>query len=107
MGLVRRFKAMGGKRIVVAGTCYEYDIQYGYCNEERTPCMPETLYGVSKNALYRILEQYCMIEHIDLAWNKVVLFVWPEAAPRSTGSVCRHIVVGWREGEMFSRSANP
>jgi nucleoside-diphosphate-sugar epimerase len=44
-GLFRRFAEGGGKRAVSAGTCAEYDWDYGYCSEDVTPTRPKTLYG--------------------------------------------------------------
>ncbi len=41
-----------------AGSCLEYDWNYGYCSEARTPCAPHTLYGASKNALRLVLEPF-------------------------------------------------
>ena len=35
--LVEAFSAAGGQRVVIAGTCAEYDWSYGYCREEITP----------------------------------------------------------------------
>ncbi len=31
--LLRAFEAHGGRRVVMAGTCAEYDWRYGYCSE--------------------------------------------------------------------------
>ena len=34
LNLMRNFHLYGGKRMVVSGTCAEYDWGYGYCNED-------------------------------------------------------------------------
>jgi hypothetical protein len=34
---------LGGKRMVTAGTCFEYSWEYGYCREQLTPLEPSTL----------------------------------------------------------------
>ena len=39
--LLERFAAAGGTRVVMAGTCAEYDWRYGYCSEYRTPVHPQ------------------------------------------------------------------
>lgn len=51
--LVRRFDRAGGRRVVVAGSCAEYDwsassLGLGTCIESVTPCMPSTIYGRAK-----------------------------------------------------------
>jgi nucleoside-diphosphate-sugar epimerase len=56
--LVQRFVAAGGERVVVAGTCAEYDwadpsLRKGRCVELTTPCAPTTRYGRAKLALGR------------------------------------------------------
>lgn len=58
--LVQRFVAAGGKRVVVAGTCAEYDwthpsLRKGRCVELTTPCAPSTRYGRAKLALSRMV----------------------------------------------------
>jgi nucleoside-diphosphate-sugar epimerase len=51
--LVRRFNRSGGRRVVVAGSCAEYDwadpsLRRGACVESVTPCVPSTAYGRAK-----------------------------------------------------------
>src|ERR1700676_1286244 len=42
--LLCAFADSGGKRIVAAGSCAEYDPQTGECLENATPLLPKTLY---------------------------------------------------------------
>ena len=79
--LISSFNASGGKRIVVAGTCAEYDWQHKYCIENRTPLTPATLYGVSKNALYDILMAYAQQENLSAAWGRVFFLYGPYENP--------------------------
>ena len=46
--LLQAFKFYGGWRVLMAGTCAEYDWRYGYCAENITPLKPASLYGVCK-----------------------------------------------------------
>ena len=39
LALLRAFGAAGGQRVVIAGSCLEYDWSFGYCSET-TPCHP-------------------------------------------------------------------
>src|SRR3989442_8434630 len=63
--LLRRFHEAGGVRVVMAGTCAEYDWTYGYCSERITPTRPHTLYGTCKLALQSILEVYAREAHLS------------------------------------------
>ena len=69
--LLRNFVRFGGQRVVFAGTCAEYDWSYGYCTENGTPTNPQTLYGVCKNSLRLIFEQYCQQSGVSYAWGRI------------------------------------
>jgi len=75
--LLKEFKAIEGKRIVISGTCAEYDWNHGYCKENITPLVPSTLYGVSKNALQKILHQYTQQNDISYAWGRIFFLYGP------------------------------
>lgn len=75
--LVHSFKTSGGKRIVVAGSCAEYDWQYRYCIENLTPLNPATLYGAAKNSLHDILMAYSHQEYLSTAWGRVFFLYGP------------------------------
>ena len=69
--LVRQFEQCGGKNLVITGSSYEYDVEYGYCSEDKTPCSPATLYGAGKYALKLLLEKYCGNQKINFAWARL------------------------------------
>jgi nucleoside-diphosphate-sugar epimerase len=71
ISLLKNFNQFGGERVVFAGTCAEYDWKYGYCVERVTPLMPNTLYGVCKNALNDIFQSYCSQENISAGWGRI------------------------------------
>jgi nucleoside-diphosphate-sugar epimerase len=73
ISLLRHFHLAGGQRVVMAGTCAEYDWNYGYCTESVTPCKPATTYGICKNALREILATYSEEEKISSAWGRIFL----------------------------------
>jgi nucleoside-diphosphate-sugar epimerase len=52
LDLLQAFKEYGGERVVMAGSCAEYDWQYGYCDESITPLNPRSPYGICKHWLY-------------------------------------------------------
>ena len=93
--LFRAFAEGGGKRAVVAGSCAEYDWQYGRLSERETPLVPVTLYGVSKDALRRILESYALQNNISLAWGRLFFLYGPgEHQDRLVASVILSLLAG-------------
>lgn len=71
--LTEAFCQAGGQRVVVAGTCAEYDWSHGYCREETTPLHPATLYGVAKDATRRLVMAVCQQHQISCAWGRIFL----------------------------------
>jgi nucleoside-diphosphate-sugar epimerase len=79
--LLRQFAERGGQRVVMAGTCAEYDWRYGYCSEAVTPLQPATTYGACKNALRSLLEEYSRRTGLSSAWGRVFLLYGPHESP--------------------------
>ena len=71
--LAEAFCLAGGQHVVTAGTCAEYDWTYGYCIEEKTPLIPATLYGTSKDATRRMLMSLCSIYKITCSWGRIFM----------------------------------
>ncbi len=71
--LVEAFCAAGGKQVVVAGTCAEYDWSQGCCREDSTPLNPATLYGTAKDTARRLVTELCDQHDVALAWGRVFL----------------------------------
>lgn len=71
--LVEAFCDAGGKRVVVAGSCAEYDWAQSYCNEIDTPLLPASLYGAAKDATRRLVMALCSQRHVSCAWGRVFL----------------------------------
>lgn len=71
--LVDAFCRLGGQKVVIAGTCAEYDWSHGYCVEEVTPANPLTMYGVAKDATRRLAQATCASYNVDCAWGRVFL----------------------------------
>jgi len=69
--LLQLFFRFGGKRLVMAGTCAEYDWNCGLCNEDKTPIKPSTFYGACKASLATIVESYCKLNKISFAWGRI------------------------------------
>lgn len=93
--LLRAFAASGGQRIVVAGTCAEYDWQYGYCREQVTPLLPRTLYGACKHSLQLMLTTFAAQTELSAAWGRIFFLYGPKEQPnRLVASVVRSVLQG-------------
>jgi nucleoside-diphosphate-sugar epimerase len=79
--LVRAFIDRGGRRVVVAGTCAEYDWRYGFCSEDLTPLTPETHYGIAKVATCKIIEKLCTAKGVGLVWARLFFPYGPGEHP--------------------------
>ena len=71
--LASKFSRAGGTRIVVAGTCAEYDWNYGYCKEQLTPLIPSTLYGLAKKSTFQLLQQISKESDLSVGWGRIFL----------------------------------
>ena len=67
MELLRVFQQQGGRRVIMSGSSYEYDWNYGYCHETRTPTVPNTIYGACKHALAVMVQEFCRAKWISHA----------------------------------------
>jgi nucleoside-diphosphate-sugar epimerase len=81
MELLQAFAENGGTRVVVAGTCAEYDWSEGECNEDTTPLLPSTLYGTSKHSLERLVNDWSRQQTMSAAWGRVFFLYGPEENP--------------------------
>jgi len=77
LGLLKSFVHHGGKRVLMAGSCAEYDWHQGSCSEDATPCHPATLYGISKHALHQVAATYCAMHQVGIAWGRVFFLYGP------------------------------
>ena len=71
LNLLKVFQENGGKKFVGAGTISEYEYKYGYLLEDETPTSPQTLYGESKNSVYKIASSFCKKHEIDFKWPRI------------------------------------
>lgn len=93
--ILQQFYANGGTRIVTAGTCAEYDWDFGYCSEKFTPVNPRTTYGACKNALQGLGAKFCGQVGMSNAWGRVFFLYGPGEHPdRLAASVIRSLLCG-------------
>jgi nucleoside-diphosphate-sugar epimerase len=96
LNLARAASHAGVKRFVGTGTCYEYDWPTnGDCKEQHTPLKPTMLYGTSKDATRRILEEFGQAQGLSVAWARLFFLYGPgEGAARLVPSVARALAAG-------------
>ena len=69
--LLQAFSAQNGERVVMAGTCAEYDWSGGVCAEKTTPLKPTTLYGNCKRALQIMVESFGQATQLSTSWCRI------------------------------------
>lgn len=79
--ILQAFKLNGGQRVLMAGTCAEYDWRYGYCSEQITPLNPASLYGMCKKSLYETLMSFARQENLSASWGRVFFLHGPYEPP--------------------------
>jgi nucleoside-diphosphate-sugar epimerase len=95
LNLLRGFTEAGGRRAVLAGTCFEYDWSEGLCSECSTLRRPTTYYGTCKNALFELLTGYADAVGLSLAWSRIFFLYGPHEPPaRLVASVIRSLLRG-------------
>ena len=95
INLFREFAGQGGKRMVAAGTCAEYDWSYGFCSENVTPCKPTSLYGISKRATQQVLSASAKEIGLSFAWGRIFFLYGPYEHPeRLVAYVIRSLLKG-------------
>lgn len=80
--LIETFCGRGGKYVVMAGSCAEYDWADGYLREGSTPLAPQTTYGVAKDATRRLATALCALHGATLAWGHIFFPFGPGEAPQ-------------------------
>lgn len=81
--LIKAFHEAGGERVVIAGTCFEYDLNYGFLSEEFTPKTPNTLYGLCKRNLQETIQAYAEKTGLSYAWGRIFYTYGPHKHPDS------------------------
>jgi nucleoside-diphosphate-sugar epimerase len=95
--LLRAFIRRGGQRLVMLGSCAEYDWSAAAAPlaECASPLAPATLYGTAKDALRRLASAYAEQQGVELAWARLFFLYGPREAPgRLVPSVVRSLLAG-------------
>lgn len=104
--MARAFHEHGGSRMVMVGSCAEYDwaaphlegedpCETSACLEGVTPCKPANLYGVSKHTLHTLISAFNARAGISGAWARIFFLYGPAEDPsRLVASVIRSLLSG-------------
>lgn len=94
--LLQEFAAAGGRRVVMAGTCAEYEWSRELYPED-APLRPSTLYGAAKHGLHTVAAAYAQQLGLSLAWGRLFFLYGPHEAPgRFVSSLVRALLAGER-----------
>jgi nucleoside-diphosphate-sugar epimerase len=77
LSLVQEFAMNGGQRLVVSGTCAEYEWRNQACDELTTPLKPSTLYGVCKASLFQLIQAIARQKNLSFAWGRIFFLYGP------------------------------
>jgi nucleoside-diphosphate-sugar epimerase len=97
LALLRSFAERGGSRVVMLGTCAEYDWtpEQPQFDERSSPLRPATLYGVAKDALRRVAGSYAERCGVEFAWARLFFLYGPRESPqRLVPAVIRALLAG-------------
>ena len=101
LNLARRFHHHGGTRLVVAGTCAEYDWSVAaHCREDVTPTVlagaaPALPYAFCKAALHRALNSFARQSGVSVGWGRVFFQFGPyESVRRLVPAIVTALLAG-------------
>lgn len=97
LALMQSFAEHGGQRIVISGTCAEYDGSAADrpLSERDSPLVPATPYGLSKLGLQQQMDELARQSDLSAAWGRVFFLYGPHEPPtRLVASVIRSLLQG-------------
>lgn len=77
MNLMKVFARFGGKRVIVSGTCAEYEWGQTPLCEDSTPLIPKSIYGKSKKMFFQKLSAFCNEINLSYAWGRIFYLYGP------------------------------
>jgi nucleoside-diphosphate-sugar epimerase len=91
--LIKFFHAHGGKRVVISGSCAEYDWSKNIYSEKTSLEKPATLYGRCKQELQIKVESFCHEVDLSLCWGRIFFVYGPYEHPaRLVSSIVRSLL---------------
>lgn len=80
--LLKAFLDSGGRRIVMTGTCAEYEWNNAICDEINTPCNPSSLYGIAKYSLFLMAKKLAENFKAPFSWARLFHLYGPGDHPK-------------------------
>ena len=96
LSLLKNFALYGGKRAVFAGTCFEYDLNYGCLSEDITPLKPASLYATAKVSLSQIASAWAKANGLSFGWGRVFFLYGRGEKPER---IVPYIISSLKKGE--------
>jgi len=93
--LMQLMPEIGCRRIMVAGTCFEYAPSSKELTEE-SPIKPHDLYGAAKHALFLAGSYFARLVKIELVWPRIFYVYGPREDPRRLVS---SVIIALLKGE--------
>ena len=91
--LIKTFHEQGGKRVVISGSCAEYDWNKSFLSENSSHQNPATLYGKCKQELQIKSQSFCHETGLSLCWVRIFFVYGPYEHPaRLVPSVVRSLL---------------
>ena len=93
--LLRQFQALGGRRLVTVGSCFEYEHGRQPVLTETSPIGPVTVYGVAKHALSIAIDALATATGLSTAWARLFYLYGPrEDRRRLVGDIASSVLEG-------------
>ncbi len=96
INLLENFQINGGRRVIIAGSCFEYAWDQALCIENVTAPNYSNLYGASKNILKDYATTYFKHHNVELAWVRPFFLFGPY---ENTKRLLPNIIVSLLKGE--------
>ncbi|MFD3272529.1 NAD-dependent epimerase/dehydratase family protein [Paenibacillus dendritiformis] len=93
--LIRQFVRCGGRRVIVSGTCAEYEWVDGYLSEEGSALSMKNPYAACKHSLRTWLQSDTEVMGVSSGWARIFHLYGPrEAGNRLVSAIIRALLVG-------------
>jgi nucleoside-diphosphate-sugar epimerase len=95
LALLDEFAQSGGRSVLFAGTCAEYDWSEGVCVENLTLLRPFSAYGAAKHALHLAAAARAAAAGLNFAWARMFFLYGPHEHPtRLVPQIVRSLLAG-------------
>lgn len=97
LDLLRAFAEHGGQRVLMLGSCAEYDwtLSDDAPWKADRPCIPGTPYGAAKHATSQMLFSFAKRHGLSAAWGRLFLLFGEDEHPeRLVSSICLSLLKG-------------